>query len=288
MEFHSDLHQLFEHAKQFDNFDDFKKSWLRQLRHGQYWHITDNPKFFIDLKKGPRDMSSLSYPSKMSVGKLMITSDLEHWHIYYNFDAEENEINERPYAVELDMSQVPFDEWEQVNRGFGNEFFVNNTSKVKVLRILPINEALKISENYNENIKPQSEDELYHLWEEAQKTKGNDKDKIMNYENLDAISNKKKQQLLHSWAQWGEEDQDVSRRDVPVGVMESRINDFKEKVLYDLEGTLNGISGLYKEIKNNETDDILNSIAVLRIFLDTDLQNLRNVTEKEGFVEDIY
>lgn len=112
----------------------------------------------------------------------------------------------------------------------------------------------------------------------------------MEFTNLKNINKIEKQQLLHSWAQWGEEDQDVSRRrrDVPVGVMDSRIQDFKEKVLYDLEGTVNSISGLYKEIKNGETDDILNSIAVLRIFLDTALQNLRNVTEKEGFVENIY
>lgn len=110
----------------------------------------------------------------------------------------------------------------------------------------------------------------------------------MEFTNLKNINKIEKQQLLHSWSQWGEEDQDVSRRDVPSGVMEARINDFKEKVLYDLEGILDGISGLYREIKNNETDDILNSIAVLRIFLDTALQNLRNVTEKEGFIENIY
>ena len=110
----------------------------------------------------------------------------------------------------------------------------------------------------------------------------------MDFTNLKNTTEIEKQQLLHSWAQWGEEDQDVSRRDVPTGVMDARIQDFKEKILYDLEGSLNTVVGLYQEIQRGETDDVLNSIAVLRIALDTASQNLRSAAEKEGFVENIY
>lgn len=161
----NDLNQLLDHARQFDNFEDFEKDYHWQIRHGQYWHVTDNPQFFIDPQKGPRDMSSMSGGS-VDLGSLMITSHLEHWHDYYNFDEDENPINARPYAVEIDMSGVPLNEWKQVGRGFGNEFFIHDASKAKVKRILPIEEALRVDEEYFDML-PRSTEELYALWEKA-------------------------------------------------------------------------------------------------------------------------
>ena len=101
---------------------------MQQIKHGTYWHWTDDPNFTIDLNKGPRDMSSMS-SNKMSVGKLMITSDFKYWSDY---GPEEKG---RRYAALIDMSDVPRKEYYQVNRGFGNEFFVSDPSKAIVIKV---------------------------------------------------------------------------------------------------------------------------------------------------------
>lgn len=188
----SDLEQLIEHARHFDNFEDFKKQFLIQIRHGQYWHVTDNPNFFIDIKRGPRDMSSMSN-GKESAGKLMFTSDLEHWHSYYNYDRDENLNITRPYAVELDLTSVPMNEWHQVQRGFGNEFFSIDASKIKVKRILPIEDALIESEKYHDLL-PHNEEELYELWENAR-----NKIKESNYKNIFTLSKYEIGKIIHDY-----------------------------------------------------------------------------------------
>jgi len=85
-------------------------------------------------------MSSLG-DAAMEKGKLMVTSHLENW-------AEE--YPERKYAALIDMSEVPHEKYRQINRGFGNEFFVDDPSSAKVAKVLPIEDALKKSSKFDE------------------------------------------------------------------------------------------------------------------------------------------
>ena len=135
----SGLKDLASEAKKYNTFEEFEKAFLGQIKHGTYYHITDNPNFTIDPKLGPRDMSSMAM-GKMTPGKLMATSHLEHW---------ASEYPERKYVAILDFSEVDPKSYFQVNRGFGNEFFVSDPSKVKVKKVVPIKEALKHDKKIN-------------------------------------------------------------------------------------------------------------------------------------------
>jgi len=147
-------------ALKSDNPKEFEKDYIIQIKHGTYWHITDNPNFYIDPLKGPRDMSSMADGS-MTIGKLMVTSHLEYW--------AENYKGLRGYAAEIDLSMVKKSDYYQVNRGFGNEFWIKDPSKAKVIRLLPINEALKL-DKYRHSKMPQSYEELeafyYKTWKD--------------------------------------------------------------------------------------------------------------------------
>jgi len=129
-------------ALKSDNPKEFEKDYIIQIKHGTYWHITDNPNFYIDPLKGPRDMSSMADGS-MTIGKLMVTSHLEYW--------AENYKGLRGYAAEIDLSMV------------------KDPSKAKVIRLLPINEALKL-DKYRHSKMPQSYEELeafyYKTWKD--------------------------------------------------------------------------------------------------------------------------
>jgi len=172
---------LLNEALKYDTFEEFEKSWLRQIKHGQYWHITDNPNFKIDTNLGPRDMSSLG-TGAIDKGKLMITSDLDYWSDSYT-DIRLTGGRPRRYAALIDMSNVPKDQYYQVNRGFGNEFFVNDPSLAKVIDVMPIEKALKLSENWNKQ-KPQNKEQLKHIYNKAHNVKDNND----NIEILDKIS----------------------------------------------------------------------------------------------------
>jgi hypothetical protein len=148
-------------ARKYDDFDSFRKAFLREIRHGDYWHVTDSPNFAVDLTKGPRDMSSLA-SGKQSAGKLMMTSDLNGWADYYG--------KSRPYAARLDMSAVPKEKYWGVNRGFGNEFFVDDPTAVKVLETLPIKAAKAKAARLAKKL-PQNEDELRAIWDAARSAK---------------------------------------------------------------------------------------------------------------------
>ena len=121
-------------ALKVDSAKEFEKDFITQIKHGIYWHVTEDPNFQIDPLKGPRDMSSMANGT-MRAGAMMVTSHLEYW--------VENYKGLRNYAAEIDMSNVPRNEFYQVNRGFGNEFMIKDASKAKVLRVIPIEEALK-------------------------------------------------------------------------------------------------------------------------------------------------
>ena len=153
------LNFLESEALKYDSFNDFEDAWLREIKHGLYWHLTDNINFFIDPKKGPSDMSSIA-TGEISVGKLMITSNLEEWVSGYG--------KLRPFAAMIDMSDVPSNEYYQVKRGFGNEFFVNDPSNAKVIGVYPVDEALFIDSKYNEQ-KPQNQEDLKYIFNKVHK-----------------------------------------------------------------------------------------------------------------------
>ena len=92
------LQGLAAEARKTSSFEEFQRDFLGQIKHGTYWHLTDNPQFTIDPKLGPSDQSSIATGS-MDVGKLMITSHLEHWEDFYNTDPNTGErVQIRPYA----------------------------------------------------------------------------------------------------------------------------------------------------------------------------------------------
>lgn len=145
-------------ARQCSSFEEFKHDFLIQIKHGMFWHVTENENFEIDPQKGPRDMSSLA-GGEIDPGKLMITTDLPYWASNYKDEG-------RGYAAEIDMSDVPRDQYGQVNRGFGNEFWVNDPSQARVRRTLPLDKALRAHRS-NHKLLPQSEGELRQFYEVA-------------------------------------------------------------------------------------------------------------------------
>jgi hypothetical protein len=154
------LKGLHAEAAKYNNFNDFKKAFLIEIKHGTYWHVTDNPNFQIDPKTGPRDMTSLGMGKKYT-GALMITSHLEHWVDFYG---KKN----RPYAALIDMSDAHPDDYKQVNRGFGNEFYVKNSQKAKTIKVMPVDEAIKYDQKQRKKM-PQNEEELRNIYESVHK-----------------------------------------------------------------------------------------------------------------------
>lgn len=149
-------------AQKYATPEEFEKAFIHDIKHGMYWHLTDNSDFFIDPELGPRDMSSMSMNNdNLDKGKLMVTSHLEHWALEY--------APHRPYAALIDMSLVPSNEYQQVNRGFGNEFFVSDPSKAKVLGVFDIKDALRIDYEHSSSL-PQNSAELRNFWNQAKET----------------------------------------------------------------------------------------------------------------------
>jgi hypothetical protein len=160
-----ELQGLVEEARKFQSYEEFERAFLGEIRHGQYWHLTDNPNFSIDPTRGPRDMSSIS-GGQTSPGKLMITSHFENWDSYYNDPDNPERGVSRPYAAEIDMRGVPSKAYWQVNRGFGNEFWVDDPSGARVARVVPVEEARKRVEEYNDLL-PRGREELRSIWDRA-------------------------------------------------------------------------------------------------------------------------
>ncbi len=151
---------LAQEARKYANPNDFQKAFLVEIKHGMYWHVTDDAQFFIDPEKGPSDMSSMG-GGGMSPGKLMITSDLATWATNY--------APNRSYAALIDMSFVNSKEYTQVNRGFGNEFFVHDPSRAQVIGVFSIKDALRIDYEHHESL-PQNFGELSEFWKMAQQS----------------------------------------------------------------------------------------------------------------------
>ena len=147
---------LVAEARKCDTWQEFEKDYLGQIKHGTYWHFTDNPNFTIDPAKGPRDMSSMAPVNSFSPGKLMITSNLSDWLDY----------GKRQYVAQIDMSMVPKSAYYQVNRGFGNEFWVDDPSKAKVIAVMPVRKAIGIDKRIH-NLVPKNPQELEDFFYKA-------------------------------------------------------------------------------------------------------------------------
>src|SRR5208282_4319159 len=148
------LQGLAAEARKAGSFEEFRNDFHSQIKHGTYWHLTSDPNFKIDPNRGPRDMSSMA-DGRMETGKLMITSHLENWDATYNYDEEGKKKKvTRPFVALIDMSEVPRNAYQQVSRGFGNEFFVSDPSKAKVLKVLPLAQA-KALDRRRHNVLPQ-------------------------------------------------------------------------------------------------------------------------------------
>ncbi len=170
-QYEENIRGLVSEALKCETFEDFKNDFLSELKHGIYWHLTDNPNFSIDLLKGPRDMSSVSALNGESPGSLMVTSDLEYW---------VEEYPNRKYAVQIDLSNVPRSEYRQVNRGFGNEFFIQDASKAKVIGSMSVEKAIEIDEQ-NREFLPSSYEKLKRFYDDVM-------EKYKKYNNLKSFA----------------------------------------------------------------------------------------------------
>lgn len=150
------LQGLAAEARKAGSFEEFEKDFLRDIKHGTYWHWTDDPDFKIDPSKGPRDMSSIS-TGRVDQGKLMVTSHLDAWSDYGPGGKG------RPYAALIDMSDVPREAYRQVGRGFGNELYVSDPSKARVEAVYPRRRAFHVDRE-RARILPQSSEELEEFY----------------------------------------------------------------------------------------------------------------------------
>lgn len=157
-------------ARKAPSFEEFEHDYLGQIKHGLYWHLTDNPQFAIDLTKGPRDMSSMG-GGGTEAGALMVTSHLENWDDYYNTDPDTGKRKvTRPFAVAIDLADVPRKDYRQISRGFGNEFFIPDASKAKVLRVVPVKDARRYDKRHHSAL-PQSSEELRAFYDKVRAQK---------------------------------------------------------------------------------------------------------------------
>ncbi len=143
-------------ARKYPDFEEFAHDFSLEIKHGQYYHFTNDPNFYIDPEKGPRDMSSMAF-GEMERGKLMITSDLGYWADMYP---------NRKYVAVIDMCDVPKEKYSQVDRGFGNEFYVDDPSKAKVVAVIARNAAYARDRRYHAKL-PQSKEKLKSFWEKV-------------------------------------------------------------------------------------------------------------------------
>jgi hypothetical protein len=159
----SELQQLARMAQQSNTFDEFQHRWF-QGQHGQYWHLTSDPDFEVNPEQVPRDASTIAGGGPQDPG-LMVTEDVAGWDETLN---PEFGPRTRNYAAEIDLSEMEYGvDYRVTTRGFGNEIFVFAPEKAKVLRTIPLDDAIKANEDYFDNILPQSKSELRDLYDKA-------------------------------------------------------------------------------------------------------------------------
>lgn len=150
------LDGLAAEARKAGSWARFNRDFGVESKRGLYWHLTERRDFRIDPRRGPRDDSSMGDGSVFA-GKLMVTSDLPLWDEHYNRNEQIGVT--RPYAALIDMSGVPRDAYTQSRRGFGNELWVEDPRRARVVAVMPVDEALRYDARYDAML-PQSEEEL--------------------------------------------------------------------------------------------------------------------------------
>ena len=178
------LYPLKREALKFDNFKDFSTSYSVYGNHGLYFHLTNNPNWKYNSEIGSRDMSSMSDGSSQK-GSFMVTSDMEGWDWYYNFDEDDKPrtSHTRDYVALIDLGDVKYH--IGFGRGFGHEIYIwpNEAKKAILLDVLPIEEARKFYKKWKK-LQPESEESLLKLWKSVHKmesiiTKFDDFEKII-------------------------------------------------------------------------------------------------------------
>lgn len=154
------LRSLAAEALKAGSFATFERDYTHQIKHGDYWHWTDNPGFVVDPALGPRDMSSMAPHHDAKPGSVMFTSHLEYWSEYGGPQRG------RPYAALLDLRAVPREAYRQVSRGFGNEFILENTAAfdIPTVRVYPRQQAFDTTKRWD-RYKPASRAELQDFYE---------------------------------------------------------------------------------------------------------------------------
>ena len=175
---------LKQEAGKFNTFDEYEKAFSMDIKRGIYYHLTDNPNFVVDLSKGATDAAT----GKMTPGSIMFTTDLGYW--------SDTTWTDRPYVAILDLSDVDESLFTQVNRGQGNEFYLNDASNVKVKEVIPVDEALERSELISQwgldNLK-NKEDLKNIIWDNRPDTPTNVVDDVSELQ--DTLRNKYKNQI---------------------------------------------------------------------------------------------
>jgi hypothetical protein len=161
-------------ARKYPTFEEFFKAFAGEIMHGRYYHWTDDSGFSIDPEKGPRDMSTLS-SGGTDVGALMVTSDPEAWADYggerLDYHPDLGPImSGRKYVAVVDLTELPKDSYWQVNRGFGNEIYVDQPELARVERVIPRDEFPAEYEAYKAWLEgvAGTQEKLRRFWEEAQ------------------------------------------------------------------------------------------------------------------------
>lgn len=134
------LKPLAKEAYKYKSADEYTQAFLRDINHGIWFHVTDNPNFKVSKSISPKDYSSMAGGSDGIKG-LMVTGDL---------DAEAVNMKGRDYVAVLDLSEVPSKYIKQVSRGFGNEMFLPEEvlDKVKVSRVVKKKSAIAYANRY--------------------------------------------------------------------------------------------------------------------------------------------
>jgi len=149
-----ELHPLLAEARKYDSFEEFAKDYSFNILHGRYWHITSCQAFSIE-EKCPYDVSV----GPTATPGLFVTAYPEMW---------QEAFSDRQWVAEIDLSEAIKN--KDFTIGYQNEFFIQNLDKVKVVQVVPIEEAIKQSEEYHEHL-PQSREALKKVFDCAHKKK---------------------------------------------------------------------------------------------------------------------
>jgi hypothetical protein len=157
-------------ARKCETFEEFEAAFWQGKR-GLYWRVTFDPESFM----GPRDMVPVGGGGR-TAGGIVVTSDLALWVASYT-DPDETGGRPRGHAAIIDMSAVGKRDYYQADRGFGNEFFIDDPTMVQVLAVLPIDAALYLERAWDA-AQPQGPQELMEFYRRARAVVAADSDVI--------------------------------------------------------------------------------------------------------------